>query len=329
MSRHRRLVLLSLFTGIGLMIVKFFAYFLTDSSAIFTDAAESIVNVIASGFAFYSIYLSAQPKDENHPYGHGKVEFFSVFLEGGLIFIAGAIILAKACYNLFFPAELTHLEQGIYLICITSLINFVVGFYIMKRGCALGSITLVADGKHLQVDAYSTIGLILGLLLMRLTGFQWIDVVISIVLGLFILFNGYKLLRQSIGGLMDESDIAVVQDVVEILERNRKNEWIDVHNLRVQRYGNELHVDCHLTLPSYLDLIQVHDEISAVDKIVNKEMSVRTEFFVHADPCLPQCCQYCQVGNCPIRSEKFRERISWDTENVTRNQKHFLYAIVE
>ncbi|WP_294187335.1 cation diffusion facilitator family transporter [uncultured Sphingobacterium sp.] len=329
MSRQSRLVLLSLFTGIGLMVVKFFAYFLTDSSAIFTDAAESIVNVVASGFAFYSIYLSAQPRDENHPYGHGKVEFFSVFLEGGLIFIAGAIILAKACYNLFFPAALTHLEQGIYLIGITSVINFAVGFYIMKRGRALGSITLVADGKHLQVDAYSTIGLILGLLLMRLTGFQWIDVVISIVLGLFILFNGYKLLRQSIGGLMDESDTALVQDVVEILEHNRKDEWIDVHNLRVQRYGNELHVDCHLTLPSYLDLIQVHDEISAVDKIVNKEMSVRTEFFVHADPCLPQCCQYCQVDNCPIRSEQFRERISWDTENVTRNQKHFLYAIAE
>ncbi len=199
----------------------------------------------------------------------------------------------------------------------------------MKRGRALGSITLVADGKHLQVDAYSTVGLILGLLLMKLTGFLWIDVVISIVLGLFILFNGYKLLRQSIGGLMDESDTALVQDVVEILERNRKDEWIDVHNLRVQRYGNELHVDCHLTLPRYLDLTQVHDEISAVDKIVNKEMSVRTEFFVHADPCLPQCCQYCQVDNCPIRTEQFRVRISWDTENVTRNQKHFLYAIAE
>ncbi|MDR6737405.1 cation diffusion facilitator family transporter [Sphingobacterium sp. 2149] len=329
MSRQRRLVLLSLFTGIGLMVVKFFAYFLTDSSAIFTDAAESIVNVVASGFAFYSIYLSAQPRDENHPYGHGKVEFFSVYLEGGLIFIAGAIILAKACYNLFFPAALTHLEQGIYLIGMTSVINFVVGFYIMRRGRALGSITLVADGKHLQVDAYSTVGLILGLLLMKLTGFQWIDVVISVMLGLFILFNGYKLLRQSIGGLMDESDTALVRDVVNILESNRKDEWIDVHNLRVQRYGNELHVDCHLTLPRYLDLTQVHDEISAVDKVVNDEMSVRTEFFVHADPCLPQCCQYCQVGNCPIRSEQFGERISWDRDNVTRNQKHFLYTIAE
>jgi cation diffusion facilitator family transporter len=255
------------------------------------------------------------------------VEFFSVFLEGGLIFIAGAIILAKACYNLFFPAALTHLEQGIYLIGITSVINFAVGFYIMKRGRALGSITLVADGKHLQVDAYSTVGLILGLLLMRLTGFQWIDVVISIVLGLFILFNGYKLLRQSIGGLMDESDTALVQDVVEILERNRKDEWIDVHNLRVQRYGNELHVDCHLTLPRYLDLIQVHDEISAVDKIVNKEMSVRTEFFVHADPCLPQCCQYCQVDNCPIRSEQFRDEFL-GTQTMLHEIRNIFYMLL-
>ncbi|WP_306429812.1 cation diffusion facilitator family transporter [Sphingobacterium sp. E70] len=187
----------------------------------------------------------------------------------------------------------------------------------------------MADGKHLQVDAYSTIGLILGLLLMKLTGFQWIDVVISIILGLFILFNGYKLLRQSIGGLMDESDTELVQDVVAILERNRKAEWIDVHNLRVQRYGNELHVDCHLTLPRYLDLVKVHDEISAVDKIVNKEMSVRTEFFVHADPCLPQCCRYCQVTDCPIRSEQFKNKITWDMDKVTRNQKHFSYAVAE
>src|SRR5690606_10084801 len=116
MNRQMRLVLLSLITGIVLMLIKFVAYFITESNAIFSDAAESIVNIVASGFAYYSIYLAAQPKDENHPYGHGKVEFFSVFVEGGMIFIAGSIILIKSIYAIFSPQPLNNVEEGMYLI---------------------------------------------------------------------------------------------------------------------------------------------------------------------------------------------------------------------
>jgi len=306
-----------------LMLIKFTAYLITDSNAIFTDAAESIVNVVASGFAFYSIYLSARPRDENHPYGHGKVEFFSVFLEGGLIFIAGAIILVKGIYNIFYPNELSNLTEGIGLISITGVVNFGIGFYLMKRGRALKSLTIEADGKHLQVDAYSTFGLIIGLILMKVTGIAWIDIVISLLLGVFILYSGYRLLRRSIGGLMDESDLDLVREVVDILNEVRRTEWIDVHNLRVQRYGNELHVDCHLTLPNYYKLGKVHDEISDLDKIVNAKLSTKTEFFVHADPCLPACCHYCRVENCPIRSVAFVRDIPWEIQNVTQNKKHF------
>ncbi|MGJ1318694.1 cation diffusion facilitator family transporter [Sphingobacterium spiritivorum] len=323
MSREKRLVLLSLLTGLVLMLIKFTAYLITDSNAIFTDAAESIVNVVASGFAFYSIYLSARPRDENHPYGHGKVEFFSVFVEGGLIFIAGLIILVKAVYNLFFPNELFNLSEGIGLIALTGLINFIVGLYLVERGRALKSLTIEADGKHLQVDAYSTFGLITGLLLITWTGLVWIDIVISLMLGAFILFNGYRLLRKSIGGLMDESDLELVNEVVDTLNTVRRTEWIDIHNLRVQRYGNELHVDCHLTLPRYYKLDRVHDEISALDNIVNAKLSTRTEFFVHADPCLPECCSYCGIADCPVRSAAFTNDIQWDIQNVTRNKKHF------
>ncbi|MHC8949235.1 cation diffusion facilitator family transporter [Sphingobacterium hungaricum] len=323
MSRQRRLILLSLLTGIVLMLVKFIAYFLTDSNAIFTDAAESIVNVIASSFAFYSIYLSSQPKDENHPYGHGKVEFFSVFVEGGLIFIAGSIILIKAGYNFFFPNELQNISEGIGLIAITAVINFAVGFYLMKRGKAIRSLTIEADGKHLQVDAYSSLGLIVGLYLIQLTKLPWIDILISFILGSFILYNGYKLLRKSISGLMDESDLGIVEEVVEELNKARKKDWIDVHNLRVQRYGNELHIDCHVTLPNYYTLTEVHDRISDFDHLLNKGLQSPTEFFVHADPCLPECCHYCKVEACPIRSGAFRKEIEWTSENVTRNMKHF------
>lgn len=326
MNRQMRLVLLSLVTGIVLMLIKFVAYFITESNAIFSDAAESIVNIVASGFAYYSIYLAAQPKDENHPYGHGKVEFFSVFVEGGMIFIAGSIILIKSIYAVFSPQPVSNVEEGMYLILATSLINFGVGFYLMKRGKALRSLTIEADGKHLQVDAYSSIGLIVGLLLMKLTGLAWIDLALSFVLGTFILYNGYKLLRKSISGLMDESDAEVVEEVVVILNQKRKSEWIDVHNLRIQRYGQELHIDCHLTLPNYYDLNQVHDSISDFDSLLNDNLASKTEFFIHADPCMPECCHYCTVENCPIRSEPYSKHIDWNIVNVTKNMKHFRKA---
>ncbi len=323
MSRQMRLVSLSLATGILLMLIKFVAYFITGSNAIFSDAAESIVNVVASGFAYYSIYLASQPKDQNHPYGHGKVEFFSVFVEGGMIFIAGSVILIKSIYNIFFPEAVSNVEEGIYLILATSLINLGVGFYLMKRGKALRSLTIEADGKHLQVDAISSFGLIAGLLIMKFTNQPWIDIALSMCLGAFILFNGYKLLRKSISGLMDESDTEIVQEVVDVLNKNRQENWIDVHNLRVQRYGQEMHIDCHLTLPKYYTLTKVHDEISAFDQILNANLESKTEFFIHADPCMPECCHYCHVENCPIRSEDFRKEIEWNVDNVTKNVKHF------
>lgn len=305
------------------MVIKFIAYFITHSNAVFTDALESIVNVIASSFAFYSIYLSSLPKDMNHPYGHGKVEFFSVFIEGGLIFLAALFIIGKAIYNFFFPVELTNLLEGLGLVASTALINFLLGRYLLGKSKKLNSLTLMADGKHLLTDALSTVGLIAGLLLVYFTGFIIIDIVLSLVLGVFILYQGYKLLRQSVGGLMDESDVQLVKDVVDVLQQNRKDSWIDIHNLRLQRYGANLHLDCHITLPNYFDLNKVHEEVSEIDKLINERVGLKTEFFIHADPCLPQCCQYCNVKSCPIRSSEKTIDMIWDVELVTRNLKHF------
>ncbi|MFD2599362.1 cation diffusion facilitator family transporter [Sphingobacterium corticis] len=323
MSREKRLIVLSLLTGIGLMLLKFLAYFLTDSNAIFSDAAESIVNVVASSFALYSIYLSARPKDQNHPYGHGKVEFFSIFVEGGLIFIAGSIILIKAIYAILYPSEISNIEEGLWLILSTAIINFGVGEYLKRRGSQLRSLTIEADGKHLQIDAISSIGLIAGLYLMKVTKMSWIDTALSAGLGIYILWSGYKMLRKSISGLMDESDEAVLQEVVDVLGKTRKHDWIDVHNMRIQRYGRELHVDCHLTLPKYYTLTKVHDVISDFEDNLNNQLDMSTELFIHADPCMPECCHYCTMKDCPIRAEEFSKHIEWTSENLPKNMKHF------
>ncbi|MGK6353270.1 cation diffusion facilitator family transporter [Parapedobacter sp. DT-150] len=323
MNRQKNIILLALVIGMLLMLTKFAAYLLTNSNAILTDAMESIVNVVASGFAYYSIHLSARPKDQNHPYGHGKVEFFSVFLEGGLIFIAGLLILCKAGYNIFFPETVGNLLEGIGLVAFTGVVNLVLGTRMIKASRQLNSLTLHADGKHLQTDAFSTAGLLTGLLLMYFTGWVWIDVALSIGLGLYILYTGYKLLRKSIAGLMDESDMQLVGQIAAILQKHRKDDWIDVHNLRVQRYGHELHIDCHVTLPNYYDLNRVHDEVSAVDTLINEQLHADTELFVHADPCIPACCQYCRMPNCPIRSEIQQKDIVWDKGIISKNEKHF------
>ncbi len=323
MNKQKNIILFALATGIVLMLVKFTAYLLTNSNAILTDAMESIVNVVASGFAFYSIHLAARPKDQNHPYGHGKVEFFSVFLEGGLIFIAGILIVGKACYSLFFPEQLTNLLEGMGLVAFTGVVNFVLGTYMVKQSKSLNSLTLLADGKHLQTDAYSTAGLLVGLFLLHLTGWWWIDIVLSIGLGTYILYSGYKLLRKSIAGLMDESDTKLVGKVARILQQYRQDDWIDVHNLRVQRYGHELHIDCHVTLPNYYDLNKVHDEVSAIDALMNKHLHANTELFIHADPCVPACCHYCRMKDCPIRSEAKTKDVVWDNRIISKNEKHY------
>lgn len=304
------------------MIAKFGAYFITASNFVLTDAAESIVNVFASAFAFFSIYLSSQPRDENHPYGHGKVEFFSVFIEGVLIGIAGLMIIIKSVYGIFHPNEIHDLLIGAIIIGITGAINGALGYYMIHRGKTIPSITLEADGRHLLTDMVTSGGLVVGLLIIQFTHILILDSLLSIAVGLYILYTCYILVRRSVGGLMDEADVDVVNRVVKILNDCRKEEWIDIHNLRVQKYGHELHIDCHMTLPNYFDLNRVHEEISLVDKLINDKVT-KTELFIHADPCLPDCCHYCSMPNCPIRFEGQREIIEWTIERVVRNKKHF------
>ena len=305
------------------MLAKFTAYLITSSNSILTDAAESIVNILASLFAFYSIYVAAQPKDLNHPYGHGKVEFFSVFIEGALIIIAGILISFKSVYNLFYPHEISELLIGTLIIGISGLINYALGYYLIDQSKKHNSLTINADGKHLQTDAYTSVGLVIGLMLIYFTGLNYLDSILSISIGVFIIYSGYKLVRKSVSGLMDESDFDTSDEIIAILNIHRKDSWIDMHNLRTQRYGPDIHIDCHITLPYYFDLNKVHEEVSEVDKLVNFKANSRTEFFIHADPCMPECCHYCRMLECSVRSEPKNIDIDWTIENVTKNQKHF------
>ncbi len=327
MNTKYKLILTSFIVSLLLMIVKFIAYYITYSSAILTDALEAIINVVASGFAFYAIYLSSQPRDLNHPYGHGKIEFFSAGLEGVLIVLASIFIVFHATESLIYPQPFKELRIGLLIISSGTLINYILGYFIEKEGITQNSPTLMADGKHLKLDAISGIILVVAVLLVYLTNYAWIDGLASIIFALFMSWNGVKIIRKSIGGLMDETNEEVLDKVISILKFHKKDEWIDIHNLRIQEYGSDIHIDCHLTLPNYWILDKVHETVHEFEEILEKEFPSSVEIFIHADPCLPECCHYCKVANCPIRSAEQTKNINWNKVNLTLNQKHFLENI--
>ena len=315
--------MISLVVSFVLTGTKFLAWFMTHSVAILSDALESIINVVAGAFACYSIYLTGKPKDENHPYGHGKVEFFSIGFEGAMIFIAGCLILFKAVQFFFIPTTLESIDKGLWIIGGTAAGNLVLGLYLLREGKKLNSLTIAGNGSHIMTDVYSSGGLIVALFIIHITGWAWGDPVASALMGTLILRQGYRLVRQSISGLMDETDMQVVDKVIAILQEHRRQEWIDVHNMRVQQYGNNYHIDCHLTLPYYLLLVDAHEELKAIEKLVNDSFtSAEVEFFIHLDPCLPSCCHYCRMPDCAVRKHDFTGVIVWRRENVLPNRKH-------
>lgn len=304
--------------------LKFTAWNLTNSNAVLTDALESIINVVAGIFALVSIHFASRPKDHDHPYGHGKIEYLSAGFEGGLIFISGILIIIKAFLALFKPSEIGHLDKGLYILAVTAAGNCILGLFVLRQGKRHRSALMQADGKHLLTDTLSGAGLIIGLLLIYLTGKVWIDCVIAILYGGVILRMGYILLKSSINSLLDEADYDKLGQLVGLLNFRRRDKWIDIHNLRVLKYGAHLHVDCHLTLPWYDSLEKSHNEVSALEKLIKDELHGEVEFFIHSDPCLPSSCQICSLQDCTVRQYAFVKKLEWTMENMLPDKKHKL-----
>lgn len=310
--------------SIILLTVKLVAYYATHSVSILTDALESIVNVAAGLIGLYSLYVAAKPRDIDHPYGHGKAEFLSAAVEGTLIGTAGAIILYKAIMNFIHPVELHQIDVGLWLVAGTAVANYVLGYYCLRIGRKNKSLALEASGKHLQTDTWSTAGIIAGLIMLWLTGYKWIDSVVALIFGFIIVFTGYRIIRHSIAGIMDEADEKLLTQMVQLLNNNRRENWIDLHNLRVIKYGAVLHVDCHLTVPWYLNVHEAHREVDALSELIRKEFGESLELFVHSDGCLPFSCRICNKQECTERKHNFEHSIVWTLKNIQQNQKHQL-----
>ncbi|RNI21826.1 cation diffusion facilitator family transporter [Rufibacter latericius] len=320
-----RVMALMLVLALVLLSVKFGAFFLTNSNAILTDALESIINFVTGGVALYSVYLAAKPKDKDHPYGHGKIEFISSGLEGSLISLAGVAIIFKSVYNLLYPQPIHKMDVGIFLTLATGLVNFLAGRYLIRRGTDHHSLTIIANGKHLLSDAYSSLGLVIGLGCIYFTQILWLDSVVAIIFGSFITYTGYGIVRNSISGVMDEADHELMERIITVLNQRRRENWIDLHNMRVIKYGSQLHIDSHLTLPWYFNLQEAHKEVEMLQDMISDEMGDVVELFVHLDPCLPPAsCRLCTKSDCHVREHEFVSRVEWTLANVSENEKHAL-----
>ena len=310
--------------SILLLITKTIAWYITGSVAILTDAFESIVNVVAGLIGVYSLYVSAKPMDRDHPYGHGKAEFISAAIEGSMISIAGILIIYEAINNLIHPHVIKKLDYGIILVAATGLVNYIAGSICIKTGKKNNSLALISSGKHLQTDTWSTLGIVVGLILILITDLIWLDSAVAILFSLFILFTGYKILRSSVAGIMDEADTALLEKMVQMLNANRRENWIDLHNLRIIKYGSRIHLDCHLTVPWYLNVHEAHAEIDALSALVKNEYGESVELFVHSDGCLDFSCNICTKTDCNVRQHPFEKKVVWTMENISSNRKHHL-----
>lgn len=317
-----RVQLLAVIVGILLLVGKFIAYYLTNSNTVLTDALESIINVVAGSLGLYSLIIAALPKDENHPYGHGKIEFISAGVEGTLITLAGLIIIFKSIYSLFYPNPIQQIDLGIYITATAGLINYLLGLMVERRGQKSNSLAMVASGRHLKSDAYSTVGLVVGLGILYFTNYVWLDSIIALIFGAIIGWTGSHIIKESVSGIMDEVDYKLVDHVVTILNEHRHPNWIDVHNLRIIKYGGDLHFDCHLTLPWYFNTIEAHTEVDRLEELLQTQIEAPVELFIHVDPCIPQSCSICQVNDCPKRQAPFEKKIEWELKNIMLNRKH-------
>ena len=307
-----------------LFALKMAAYYITHSVAILTDALESTVNVISGFIGLYSLYVAAKPRDLDHPYGHGKAEFISAAVEGTLILVAGLYIIYECILQFLQPQPLHSLDKGMILVAIGGAVNYIMGFIAIRKGTQNNSLALIASGKHLQSDTFSTIGILIGILLIRITGWQLLDTLVALLFSFFIIDTGYKILRASLAGMMDEADKALLNQMITHLNLHRQPNWIDLHNLRVIKYGSILHVDCHLTVPWYLNVHEAHREVDALSEKIRMELGDSIELFVHSDGCLDFSCPICTKTDCPVRKQPFERKVEWTLDNILSNQKHRL-----
>jgi cation diffusion facilitator family transporter len=298
---ERRAAVLALVVGVILLALKFAAYIVTGSAAILSDALESIVNVLAGGFALYSIILAHQPADRDHPYGHGKIEFLSASFEGGMIIVAAIVIAARAIEKLITPTPVEGINLGLLLTILAMLINGGVGLFLIRLGKRSDSLTLESDGRHLMSDAVTSVVVVIVLIVLwwmpRLT---WIDPVAALGVAVYIAWMAMGVLRRSAAGLMDEQDRRddeLIRGIVDSHIGTGAKEPIicSYHKLRHRHSGRYHWVDFHIVVPADWDVERAHKVASAIEYEIEQSLG-EGNATAHVEPCHAASCQRCATS---------------------------------
>ena len=307
--------------GTVILALKAAAYYQTGSMALKSDALESIVNVVAAAFGLGAVIFAGQPADKDHPYGHGKMEYFASAFEVGLISLAAVLILYESVAALIHGVELRSLGLGLGLNIAAGALNGLLGWFLLRTGLRLKSKTLEADGHHVLTDFYTTGGIFVGLLLVHFTGYSWLDPVIAIAVAVLLARTGFGLVRESAAALLDEEDSSTIGTIVTALDGILKmgvdeTGVITAHGLRAIRSGRYTHVDVHLVVPEYLPVSEAHDDTERFDKKLIAASGLEGELHVHLDPCRRKYCERCTDSKCPIRVEPLKAAVTLTVEEA-------------
>ncbi len=296
-SMERKATRVAVIVAVVLLFTKLLAYRLTGSTAVFGDAMESLVNVVASLLAVWSVWMAHRPADRTHPYGHGKAEFVSAAIEGGLVLAAAGAVAFK-CVNDFGATEqpLQSIDMGLLLLASTVLVNGVVGGWLLHLGKSGGSAALEADGIHLLSDAWTSGGAIISLILVRASGMQWIDPVIALLMAAWLVWCGWRVVRRSLGNLMDEQDLGDLDRVQKLLDQHCRDggtvpRVCSFHKVRSRHSGREHWVDFHVQLPANTDLRTAHELATQLEDEIERTLGGTAT--AHAEPCKDAACTNC------------------------------------
>lgn len=279
-----RAIRISMAIGVAMVLLKFGAFGLTGSTAILSDALETVVHVFAVGFALFSIHFSLKPPDREHPYGHAKIHFFSAGFEGAMIIIAAFFIYYEAISRWIAGIQLENLGIGIGLTFITVLINGGLGYYLIRTGKQENSLTLVANGKHVLTDCWTSVGVLIGLGLAHFTGMLFWDPLMALIVASNILVTGYSLLRQSFAGLLDSADPEIEQRLITLLDEAKAEFAMEWHNLRHRNLGDGHWVDLHLQFDDDMNLREAHRRATAIENRIREDFNSMAKVTTHLEP---------------------------------------------
>ena len=283
MNKTLNIALISIAIGILVFGLKYWAYWITGSVALFSDALESTVNVATALVTFIAIRVAAIPEDENHPYGHHKAELMSATFEGALIIIAAFVILWQAYLALMTPLPLTEVREGLAINLIAGIINGIWCYYLLREGQKLHSPALVADGKHLLTDVYSSLGVIAGIALAAWFGIWWLDGALAILVAANILWSGYHVVQTSLSGLMDEALSEADQATIKSIIAEHGSGAVQAHDLRTRQAGPAKFIDFHLVVPSDMTVFEAHELCDRVEAALKIEFA-HMQIHIHLEP---------------------------------------------